>query len=321
MKFPQNRKYNAITAGRANVDFYPPIGVDLDQARAYDVYVGGSPANISAGIAKRGLKAAIITRVADDLHGRFVYNYLQNLGIDVSQVQFDKSGAKTSLAFAERKTDSRLCMYRHNVADLHLNANEVQSDFIAQAQALVITGFALTQEPSRQSNFKLLSQAKASGTIAVMDIDYRPYNWVSAQEAAQVTSMAARLCDILIGTRAEFEVAGAKKTDSDYECAQRFIDNGSQLVILKRDKEGSTAFTADGDIIENGIYPVDMLKPFGAGDAFAANLLASLLTEVDLKNALKDAAAAASINISGISCTEAMPTTGELKKFQQKYNQ
>lgn len=319
MKFPQNRKYNVITAGRANVDFYPPLGEDLDKTRFYDVYVGGSPANISAGIAKRGLKAAIITRVADDLHGRFVYNYLQKLGIDVSQVQFDASGAKTSLAFAERKVESRLCMYRNKVADLLLNAGEVQRDFIAQAQALVVTGFAFTQEPSRASHFELLKQAKASGTIAVMDIDYRPYNWVSAEEAAQVTSMAASLCDILIGTRAEFEVAGAKKTDSDYACAQRFMDKGAKLVILKRDKEGSTAFTAGGDVIENGIYAVDMLKPFGAGDAFAANLLASLLTDVDLKNALKDAAAAASINISGISCTEAMPTTIELKKFQQKY--
>lgn len=319
MKFLKDRTINVITVGRANVDFYPSIGEDIDQARHYDVFVGGSPANIAAGIAKLGLKSAIITRVADDLHGRFVKNYLSSLNIDTSQIQFDTSGAKTSLAFAERKAVSRLCMYRNNVADLLLNADDVDDNFVASSQSIVVTGFAFTQEPSRSSNFALLKQAAEANTIKVMDIDYRPYNWASLTEAAEITTKAAHMSDILLGTRAEFEVAGAQAKDSDHECAQRFIDHGAKLVVLKRDKDGSSCFTADGRVIENGIFPVQLLKPWGAGDAFASGFLGSLIEGLSIEESLQNGAASASINISGTSCTEAMPTKRELEKFIEKY--
>ncbi len=320
IQFPQNRNLNVITVGRANLDLYPPGGTDLDKARSYEAFVGGSPANIAAAIAKLDLKSAIITRVADDLHGRFVAQYLSNMGVDISQVQYDKTGAKKSLAFEERKPDSRLCMYRHNVTDLLLNADEVAKDFIASSQSLVVTGFAFTVEPSRRANFALLKQASQAGTVKVMDIDYRPYNWPSLEEAAAITTKAAHMCDILIGTREEFEVAGAKKADRDQDAAQRFIDKGAKLVVLKRDKEGSTCFTSDGRIIENGIFPIKLLKPFGAGDSFAAHFLASLIENEPLEKALQNGAAAASINISGTSCTEAMPTKFERENFIKSYN-
>ncbi len=320
IQFPQNRNLNVITVGRANLDLYPPIGEDLDKSRSYEAFVGGSPANIAVAIARLGLKSAIITRVADDLHGRFVSQYLANMGVDVSQVQFDKTGAKTSLAFAERKADSRLCMYRHNVADLLLNADEVAKDFVASSQSIVFTGFAFTAQPSRAANFSLLEQASKAGSIKIMDIDYRPYNWPSLEEAALITTKAAHMCDILIGTREEFEVAGAQKSDSDQDAAKRFMDQGAKLVILKRDKDGSTCFTNDGKIIETGIFPVKLLKPFGAGDSFAAHFLASLIENEPLEEALQNAAAAASINISGASCTEAMPTKAERENFIKSYN-
>ncbi len=317
MKFAQDRKFNVITVGRANLDLYPPVGEDLDKARHYEAFVGGSPANIAVAIAKLGLNAAIISRVANDLHGQFVANYLQNMGVDVSEVQFDSSGAKTSLAFAERKPDSRLCMYRNHVADLWLDAKEVSQGFVASSQSIVVTGFAFTVEPSRRANFALLEQAGNAGVVKVMDIDYRPYNWPSLDEAAEVTTKAARLCDILIGTREEFEVAGAKKSDTDTDAAQRFIDQGAKIVVLKRDKDGSVCFTADGKVVETGIYPVQLAKPFGAGDSFASHFLASLIQNIPLEEALKNGAAAASINISGTSCTEAMPTEIERENFKK----
>ncbi len=320
IQFPQNRNINVITVGRANLDFYPPLGDDLNKARSYETFVGGSPANIAVAIAKLGLKSAIITRVADDLHGLFVSQYLEDMGVDVSQVQFDKTGAKTSLAFAERKVNSRLCMYRHHVADLLLNAEEVTENFIASSQSIVVTGFAFTAEPSRSTNFALLEQASHAGTVKVMDIDYRPYNWSSLEEAALITTKAAHMCDILIGTREEFEVAGAQKKDSDHDAAQRFIDKGAKLVVLKRDKDGSTCFTADGKIIETGVFTVELVKPFGAGDSFAAHFLASLIENDPLEKALQNGAAAASINISGTSCTEAMPTKIERENFIKSYN-
>lgn len=316
----QDRTFNIITVGRANLDLYPPVGEDFEKARHYDAYVGGSPANIAVGASKLGLKSAIISRVADDPHGHFVARYLQKLGVDVSQMQYDQSGAKTSVAFAERKPDSRLCMYRNEAADLLLDAAAVDAGFIETSQSLVMTGFSFAHETSRQSCFQLLERATAADVVKVFDIDYRPYNWQSSEIAEEVMTKAANACDIIIGTRAEFEVIGAKSSDSDADCARRMLDQGAKIIILKRDKDGSTCFTASGDIIETAAFMVDLVKPFGAGDSFAATFLSSLIKDYDLKTSLQFAAAAASINISGTSCTEAMPDYNQIQTFIDNYN-
>ncbi len=321
MKFAQGRKFNVITVGRANLDLYPPIGEVFEKARSYDAFVGGSPANIAAGVSKLGLKSAIISRVADDPHGYFVAGYLQQLGVDVSQIQYDQSGAKTSIAFAERKPDSRLCMYRNNAADLLLDADAVDEGFIESGQSLVMTGFSFAHETSREACFDLLSRAEKADVIKVFDIDYRPYNWQSPDIAQEVMTKAASSCDIIVGTRAEFEVIGAQASDSDVDCAQRLLDKGAKIIILKRDKDGSTCFTSAGDIIETSAFMVDLVKPFGAGDSFAAAFLSFLIKGFDLKKSLQYAAAAASINISGTSCTEAMPDDDQIQTFIQHYHQ
>ncbi len=319
MKFPQNRSINVITVGRANLDLYPAVGERFETARQYDAFVGGSPANIAVGVANLGLKSAIISRVAEDPHGHFVSRYLRNKGVDVSQMQFDDTGAKTSLAFAERRVDSRLCMYRNDAADLFLDATLVDDALIASAQTMVMTGFAFAHEVSRGACLELLQRAKKHDVVLFFDLDYRPYNWQSAEVAERVTAEVARQCDIIVGTRSEFEVLGVKAHHSDADCAKMLFETGASMVIIKRDKDGSTCFLNDGSVIDNPAFIVSMVKPFGAGDTFAATLLSLMIKDYSIKQALQYAAAAASINISGTSCTEAMPKVAEIEEFIQNY--
>lgn len=321
--FPQGRDIDCITIGRANVDCYPDEGETLDKARHYNVFVGGSPANISAGIARHDLKAAIITKVAKDAHGAFVVNYLsQNFGIDVSHIIYDESGARTSLAFAECRPDADVIMYRHNVADLNLEASEIDEHFIARSKSVFISGTALTFEPSRAAVLQTLEYARKHGVVCAMDIDYRPYGWESPELASQVLTDVAGKCDIILGTRDEFEVSGAPNDISDEKCADYFLQQSASLVVVKRGKDGSLCIYNEQDKfvkIEGTVYLVDMKKPYGAGDAFASTFLSMLIKGSDISTALQYAAASASINISGVSCTEEMPTEQEIESFISKY--
>lgn len=320
---PNNKPLDCITVGRANVDCYPDEGAPLDQARTYHVYVGGSPANIAAGISRHGLNAGIITRVANDKHGHFVRNYLSSMfGVDVSQVQLDTQGNNTSLAFAECRPDATTIMYRHNVADLWLDPSSISEKYIALSKSIFISGTALTISPSREAVMKTIEYAKANKVVCAMDIDFRPYGWASMEEAAEVMSVAAQCCDIIIGTRDEFEVSGVPVSMTDEACARAFLDNKAHIVIVKHGAKGSQCFYKDDqDIssIEGRVYPVDIKKPYGAGDAFASTFLSAIIKGTHIDHALNMAAAAASINISGTSCTEAMPTEQEITEFLAQY--
>lgn len=319
--FPDSRKTDCITVGRANVDFYPVRGERLDQARSYETFVGGSPANIAAGLARLGLSVAILTRVADDQLGNFVVNYLEKIfGIDCSVIQRDRTGAKTALAFAERRPDANTIMYRNNPADILLDPTKIDPEIIKRSRSVCITGTALTASPSRNAVMKVLQAAQEAGTACIMDIDYRPYGWDSLSEAATVLCTAAELCDIVIGTEEEFAIASKYLRFHDEAAAtekliEQLVSEKSKIVLVKRGSKGSQAYLQNGEIIEGYVFPVAPVKPWGAGDAYASAFIAYLMQGNSVEKSLKAAAAAASINITGDSCTEAMPYKKDIEEF------
>ena len=313
---------DCITIGRANVDLYPPVGEHLDYARNYESFVGGSPANIATGISCLGLKSAIITRVANDLHGKFVVNYLsKKCNVDCSMVQYDNSEAKTSLAFAERLPEASTIMYRNNSADLYLDYAEINPEDIAKSRSICITGTALTTKTSRKAVLWILNIAKEFEIPCIIDIDYRPYGWNSYAEAAGVFSTVTEMCDIIIGTEEEFAIANAlvdsvdKKTFTDKQLVQGLFKGTCKIAVIKYGAEGSVCYVKDNPPIDGFVFNVDLVKPWGAGDAFASSFISYLILGEDIEKALEAGAASAAINIMGQSCTEAMPTREELREF------
>ena len=113
-------------------------------------------------MSRLGMKTAFIGKIAGDQMGRFIQSYLEKNGIDTSNVVTDDTGAVTGLAFTEIKspTDCSILMYRDNVADLLLQAQEVQEQLIADSKVLLISGTALAQSPSREAVLQALSMRK-----------------------------------------------------------------------------------------------------------------------------------------------------------------
>ena len=140
--------------------------------------------------------------------GRFIVNYLKDNHIDTSGISVDQTGAVTGLAFTEIKSpeDCSILMYRDNVADLKLDTTDVSEEYIKQSKALLISGTALAASPSREAVFLALDYARKHDVVVIFDLDYRPYTWKSAQETAVYYNLAAEKCDVIIGTREEFDM-------------------------------------------------------------------------------------------------------------------
>jgi len=155
----------------------------------------------------------------------------------------------------------------------------------------------------------------AHALSVAMDIDYRPYGWKSMEETVEVLFSIAKKCDLVIGTREEFEVVGFDASYTDVQCAQKLFEHGVHLVVIKHGKDGVALFSADGEEARIEALPARLVKPWGAGDAFASSFLSSLLENVSYTDALIHGAASASLVISGTSCTEAMPTREEIETF------
>mgnify|MGYP006233504353 FL=1 len=96
---------------------------------------------------------------------------------------------------------------------------------------------------------------------------------------------------------------------------KRQLRENTQVVVIKAGELGSKVYCKDGYKFEQGIFRVKVNKPFGSGDSFAGGLIWTLINDGELEDGVRHGSAAAAINVSGESCTEAMPTKEELLDF------
>jgi len=322
--FPNGRKIDIIPMGRIGVDLNAnEIHRPMEETETFTKYVGGSPANIAIGMARLGKKVGFIGRVADDKFGRFVVNYFNKEGIDTTNVVVDKEGAKMGLAFTEIKspTESSILMYREGVADLKINPADVNEEYIKNSKALLISGTALSKSPSREACFVAMEYAVKHGTVIIFDIDYRPYSWASMEEVAVYYAAAAKMSDVIIGSREEFdlmEVLVDPENTSDKVTADRWFEYKAKIVVIKHGKEGSIAYTKDGQAYKVRPFPVKLLKSFGGGDAYASAFLYGLMEGWNVDKSLEFGSASAAMLVASHSCSDAMPSAEAVQEFMDK---
>lgn len=306
---------NFIIIGRAGMDLYPdPPGTKTELATQFFACLGGSSANIGVAINRHRGRSALVTCVSDDAIGRFALNELDKYGIDRTHVRSVEGEARNSLAIVEtRVKDHQSVIYRNNAADFQMERADVAAVDFAAYSALITTGTVLAAEPSRGATFHAFDLARAAGLPLIFDVDYRPYSWLSAEDAAKTYSRAAAMCDVIVGNDVEFGfMAGAY--DKGLEKARALARSTAKIVIYKMGEKGAVTITPE-DEFRTGIYPVEALKPTGAGDSFIGGFIAALATGHGLKDAVLRGSACASIVVSRVGCAPAMPTTAELEQF------
>lgn len=321
VSFDPSRPLDLIPLGRICIDFNPAeVNCTLAESQHFTKYVGGSPANIAVGMARLQKKVGFLGAVSDDSFGDYVEQYFVREGIDTSHLVRCQNGENMGLAFTEilSPEESRLLMYRNGVADLQLPTSAVDEEYIRSAKALLISGTALSASPSREAALKAVQLAKKTNTPVIFDIDYRAFTWKNSDETAVYYSLVAQASDIILGSREEFDLTerlmpGADGTDP--VSARLWHGFGCRIVIIKHGKEGSTAYTCDGQNFSIRPFPVKCLKSFGGGDGYAAAFLYALMEDWPILDALEFGSASASMLVSAPSCSSSMPTVQEIRKF------
>ena len=308
------RQNNFIIVGRAGIDFFTDAGIRLEDAERMTVDLGGSSANIGAGICKLGGKAALVTRTSDDSIGSYCINRLRHYGVDTTHVAKVGGEFRNSLAVYESVVEGhRNVIYRNGAADFQMDESDIEAVEYERFGALITAGTVFAAEPSRSATFRAFELARAAGLPIIFDVDYRPYSWPSPEVAAEVLSRAAAGCDMIVGNDEEFGfVAG--DYDKGLDKARQLSETSAEIVVYKMGHEGAITF-AGGKEFRTGIYPVDALKPTGAGDSFMAGLMTSLADGHDLKPAILRGSACASITVSRPGCAPALPDAPTLEAF------
>jgi 5-dehydro-2-deoxygluconokinase len=324
-----------VCIGRAAVDLYgEQWGAGLEDVSSFAKYLGGSPANTAFGLARLGLKPAMLTRVGDEHHGRFVRQTLARAGVDVSAVKTD-SERLTALAFlALRDRDTfPLLFYRRDCADMAIVPDDVDEALIRRSRAVLLSGTHGSQPGTRAACQRAIELARRHGAKVVLDIDYRPVLWgltapglgenryvANAAVTDQMQSLLAR-CDLVVGTDEEIRIAGGCEDTLEALRCLRAIT--AATLVLKRGPDGCVVYpgaipaTLDAGIVGQG-FEVEVFNVLGAGDAFMAGFLRGWLRDEAWSTCCTWANACGAIVVSRHGCAPAMASFAELQHFLKR---
>jgi Sugar kinases, ribokinase family len=324
--FDETREFDLLLLGRVAIDFNPAYNDQvkeefkpLKDVHMFEKFVGGSPANIAVGVTKHGLKAGFIGKVSDDQFGEYVVEYFNNIGIDTSQIAVAQNGEKLGLTFTEMLSskESSILMYRNDAADLRLNVDEISEEYIKNAKAILVSGTALAESPSREATLKAVMLAKKNNTKIIFDIDYREYNWKNQDEISMYYSIVAKESDVIMGSREEFDLTERliQPGMNDEESAALWHSYQAQIVVIKHGMKGSTAYTKDSQKFSIKPFPVEARKGFGGGDGYASGFLYGLYQGWEIIDCLEFGSAEASMMVKSNNCSDDLPVTEDVFAF------
>ncbi|MFC0472600.1 PfkB family carbohydrate kinase [Halalkalibacter kiskunsagensis] len=314
-----------MSLGELLIDFVPKEkGKSLKEVMEFEKAAGGAPANVVAAIAKLGGDACFIGKVGNDAFGHFLYEELQNTGVDTRYL-LKSDEYKTALAFVSNQANGErdFLFYRDPSADMMLTANEVEETWFEKGDIYHFGSVSLIHNPVKEATVEALRIAEEKGLIISFDPNVRLALWDHAEAAKEsILCYFNRAHVVKVSDEELFFLTGV---EDETEAVRGLFGGVNKLVIVTKGSSGSSVYTT-GFALEVAAVKVDAQDTTGAGDAFVGGLLyflqketknkdlASFLTDEEkVKEMVHFASKCGAITTTNRGAIPALPVLSEVK--------
>jgi 2-dehydro-3-deoxygluconokinase len=305
MSPPAESTYDLLTLGETLLRLSPPGQQRLDQARLFEIGVGGSELNVGCVLARLGRRVAWVSRLPAGPLGRIVDGEARRHGVDTSWVRWIEN-ARLGLMFYEPgplPRTSRVIYDRKHSAASELAFEDAPWESLVQASAwLHLSGITPALGPScRALVLHLAALGAAAGKPVSYDLNYRATLTNPADARAALDGVAPHLHLLVLAERDAQNVLGFAQAGEDLATAisARYA---VPLVALTRSPDAvpGTLLLVRGEFRYAPRIEVEVVDRIGAGDSFVAGLIHGLLDgDVDLAIRLAGFAAAIGLATPG----------------------
>lgn len=313
--------YHIAALGELLIDF-TESGVSQSGMRLFEQNPGGAVANVLAAMARLGDQTAFIGKVGDDMHGRFLKETLENVGIDTTGLVLTNDFF-TTLAFVALSPNGErtFSFARKPGADTQLNVEEVNESILKSTSILHVGSLSLTDEPARSATNAAVKTAKAHGAVISYDPNYRASLWRDEATIKERMRELVPYIDIMKMSDEETELLTDEVEPE--RAAKRLNDRGISCVAVTLGKKGALVSIGGNSIIVPG-YRNPAVDTTGAGDAFWGGFLHRMVTlnkrpeQLSIQRAADCADwgnAVATCCVQKRGAIPAMPTLDEVRKI------
>jgi fructokinase len=237
--------------------------------------LGGAPFNVAFHLKHFGLPVRFFSRVGADPEGEEIRKFLADNDFRLDDIQFDSQHptGKVQVLLDEKGIPQFDIVAE--VAYDHLEADTNTVAALGDGVGMIYFGTLIQRTESGRRTLQHLLNRRNPRTQCFYDVNLRPkcYSGPAVQESlrqADHVKLSAQELTVLQ------DMFGWKAAPS--EGVRRLMEtNGLKTVSLTRGEAGSELFTAAGHFTAPAIEAADVVDTVGAGDGYAAVLIAGLL--------------------------------------------
>ena len=311
--------------GELLIDF-TESGISSGGMKLFERNPGGAVANVLAAVSRLGGSAAFLGKVGDDMHGHFLKETLEHVGIDVTGLVMTPDFFTTMAFVAISATGERTFSFaRKPGADTQLRMDEVNEEVIHSAKILHVGSLSLTDEPARSATLHAVAFAKEAKAFVSYDPNYRASLWKDEKSAKKRMRELLPFVDIM--KLSDEETVLLTDRSDPAEAAAYLNLQGISCVAVTLGKKGAL-ISVSGETAVVGGYPLPAVDTTGAGDAFWGGFLYRMLsckkcprtlTLIEAKDCANWGNAVATCCVQKRGAIPAMPTLIEVQELIMKY--
>jgi 2-dehydro-3-deoxygluconokinase len=278
-----------ITLGEAMVRLSPPHFQRIEQARSFDVEIGGAELNTAVGLARLGHTVAWVSALPVNPLGRLIAQRVREAGVEDRWIRFTEEGrcGLYFLEFGAAPRASALFYDRKDSAFSRLTPGQFEWERIfAGARWFHVSGISAAVSDGTAAVVAEALQAARQAQVQIsFDLNYRAKLW-DRDKAAHVLGSLIPLSDVLLASEADAEFLFGIRGESFAEIASALRQRFGVTTVIASRREADLVWRqrlmvlgADEQRVEQSHWcEVEIVDRLGAGDAMAAGVIHGLLS-------------------------------------------
>lgn len=301
-------KNKIITFGEIMLRLSPENNERFTQCHEFEAVYGGGEANTAVSLANFGVDCGFVTKLPEHSIGQSAVNSLRQYGVDISNIV--RGGDQIGIYFLEKKTSQRPTNVIYNRSGSAIALAE-ESDFdwdkiFKDATWFHFSGItpAISDEMTNIC-ITACQKAKEKGMTVSCDLNYRSKLW-SSEKACEAMSRICQYVDVCIANEDDaIGIFSMNPADANGEEKNAYIAKElmkkfpfKMVASVWRTETSITTFKLQSMIYTEGKayyskeYFMNILDYIGAGDAYCAGIIYSIINNFDPQKTVEFANAA-----------------------------
>ena len=242
---------------------------------AYQARPGGSPYNVAVGLARLGLRASLMARLADNAFGRLLRGHAEGEGIDLAASPLALEPTTLAVVSLDEQARATYDFYLDGTADWQWTSAE--TDRLRQDTAVLHFGsLASWTPPGCDTVLAMVGAVHQAGAVLVSyDPNVRPLLLGDPARGRERVERSVGVSHVVKASREDVE--WLYPGSGVQQVADRWLELGPLCVVVTDGAEGAHAFRAGAPGVRSAGRRTRVVDTVGAGDSFTAGFLAALV--------------------------------------------